>query len=594
MNRSTAVTRIVWSTGCVLLAIVSGWLSVRGRSHPPPVPAATVTEVRIPPSWKLGGTWDAPAGSFQPGAFQFPEIMGTGCALFDFDRDGDLDLYLLRGAHSKSAVDPMTGSGRNRLLRQVQPNQFEDVSAGSGLDVADLAMGVAVGDVNNDGWPDVFLSNYGADRLLVNQRDGTFRDVSTVAGIEDLNWGTSACFVDYDRDGWLDLCVVNYLDYDPGHPCLDAEGALDYCNPRLFAGVAARLYHNVSKAGSPSAAVVQPKFQDVSWDSGIGRIKGPGLGVVSGDFNGDRWPDLFVANDGAANFLWINQQDGTFVEEAIPRSAAYDNQGRPQANMGIAVGDSDGDGDADLLVTHLRGENNALYQNDPQIGFTEQSARAGLALPSFGFTGFGTAFLDLELDGDLDLAVVNGAVRRPHLGTFSATNLKSPSAFWQLYAERNQFFVNGGRGDFRELTSKRQPFCEVLNVARGLATGDVDNDGDIDLLVSEASGTCRLFLNEAPRAGHWLLIRAIEPAACGRDADGAQITVVCGERTWTGWVNAAGSYLSASDSRVHFGLGDSTTLTAIKVVWPNGEEEVFPGGGVDRQIELSHGKGTKP
>lgn len=552
---------------------------------------------RLPPVWEPGLVWDSPTfGEPAAKTFFFPEIMGSGCALFDFDRDGDIDVYLIQGAGARPAGDLSAAPSRNRLLRQTASRQFEDVSAGSGLDVADVGMGVAIGDVNNDGWPDVFLANYGADRLLLNRRNGTFQDITADVGMEDLNWGASACLVDYDRDGWLDLCVTNYLDYDPGHRCADAEGELDYCNPKLFAGAATRLYHNVSGVGGVAGQPAErPKFQDVSWDSGIGRIKGPGLGVVSGDFNGDAWPDLYVANDGAANHLWINQRDGTFAEEAISRSAAYDNQGRPQASMGIAVGDSDRDGDADLLVTHLRGENNALYLNDPQIGFDEQSARAGLALPSFPFTGFGTAFVDLELDGDLDLVVANGAVRRPRLGTYSPANPLTASQFWQLYVERNQVFINGGTGNYQELAAESQPFCQAAGVFRGLATGDVDNDGDVDLLVMEANGTGRLFWNEALRQGHWLLVSAIEPKLGKRYAYGAQVTVMAGEKqSWTAWVNAAGSYLSASDPRIHFGLGNTSTVTGIKVIWPNGDVEKFPGGAVDRQIELSHGTGMKP
>jgi hypothetical protein len=599
----TRTTRRVWLlVGFLCLLIVVGCIVILMQPIPRAAEIRPQREVRalpvtLPAIWHVAETWKSSGRGkeFSPGTFFFPEIMGAGCALFDFDRDGKLDVYLIQGAGSRPRGGSTIPPPRNRLLRQVSAGKFEDVSAGSGLDVADVGMGIAVGDINNDGWPDVFLANYGADRLLLNQRNGKFLDISAAAGIEDLNWGASACFVDYDRDGWLDLCVANYLDYDPGHPCPDAEGALDYCNPKLFHGVAARLYRNISGMGIPGGDPVdRPRFQDVSWDSGIGQLKGPGLGVVSGDFNGDRWPDLVVANDGAANHLWLNQRNGTFIEEAVPRSAAYDNQGRAQANMGIALGDPDGDGDADLFVTHLRGENNALYLNDPHIGFAEESARSGLALPSIPFTGFGTAFLDLDLDGDLDVAVVNGAVRRPRLGTFSKNKLNSALEYWPLYAERNQVFLNGGRRSFQELAADSQPFCQDLTVARGLAMGDIDNDGDIDLLVSEANGTSRLFLNQAPRKGHWLLIQAVEPTMGGRDAYGAQITISCGQKTWTSWVNAAGSYLSSSDPRVHFGLGDATEVTTITVVWPNGDEEVFPGGPVDRQVKLSHGAGAKP
>lgn len=578
--------------GFACLLILAGWLVFALRNRPGlPQSNSTVTNLPAATTWRLAETWDVPSASFQPGRFLFPEIMGAGCALFDYDGDGDLDIYLLSGAGSTTSAEPSTRPAGNRLLRQVSPGKFEDVSRGSGLDVSDIGMGVAIGDVNNDGRPDLFLSNFGRDRLFLNSPDGKFVDVTEQAGIADLNWGASACFVDYDRDGWLDLCVVNYLDYDAAHPCSDAEGVLDYCNPKLFTGVSARLYRNFSGSGVQAGlSAEQPKFQDVSWESGIGQVKGPGLGVVSGDFNGDRWPDLFVANDGAANHLWINQRNGTFVEEGILRGGAYDNQGRPQAGMGIALGDPDRDGDADLLVTHLRGENNAYYLNNPQIGFTEESSVSGLAAAGIPFTGFGTAFLDFELDGDLDLAVVNGDVRRPTLGTYNKAKSTSAEAFWHLYAQRNQLFVNDGHQKYSEAAA----FSDEPNVGRGLATGDVDNDGDIDLLVSSANGSCRLYLNETARQGHWLLVRAIEPTLGGRDAYGAQIEVTAGRQKWTGWVNVAGSYLTSSDPRVHIGLGQNSRIDSVDVIWPNGDEEHFAGGLVDRQVTLSHGAGIKP
>lgn len=557
-------------------------------AHPRAVPPA-LPEVS---TWKTAYRWDFPNARFQPGDYHFAEIMGAGCALFDYDNDGDLDVYLICGAGAKSAFNEVTAGEQNILLRQVSPGVFEDASAGSGLDVADVGMGVAIGDVNNDGWPDVFLANFGADRLLLNDQHGKFVDITAEAGIADLNWGTSACFVDYDRDGWLDLCVVNYLDYDPGQRCADAERVPDYCNPKLFTGVAPRLYRNVSGTGiGQGQPVTHPKFQDVSFESGIGQLKGAGLGVVSGDFNGDRWPDILIANDGAANILWINQKNGTFSEEGLLRSIAYDNQGRPQANMGIAVADPDQDGDPDAFITHLRGENNSLYINDPRLGFTEESSAKGLAAAGIPFTGFGTAFFDFELDGDLDLAIVNGDVRRPQLGMSDKSKRKQnprPDSFWDQYAQRNQLFVNDGT----EMFAEEEMFHE-RNVGRGLAMGDVDGDGDVDMLVSTADGISRLYLNETPRQGHWLLVKAVEPDLGGRDAYGAEIRVTAGKQSWTGWVNAGGSYLSSSDPRVHFGLGNVSSINSIRIIWPNGEEEQFPGGKVDQRITLSHGKGVK-
>lgn len=561
------------------------------------------------------------------GRYFFPQIMGSGCAFLDFDRDGDLDIFLIDGALEGSGISPPTTprpatSGHapgNRLYRQEGDGRFLDVTRQSGLGVAGVGMGVAVGDVNNDGFPDLYVTNYGPDRLFLNQRDGTFVDITESAGIDNLLWGASCCFMDYDRDGWLDLFVTNYVDYHSSHRCIEANGKEDYCNPKVFSGTADKLYHNESRQFLPatpngSAAETgamgdrsQPphkvRFRDVSLESRIALSRGPGLGVVTADFNGDRWPDLYVANDGAANFLWLNGQDGTFREQAIMRGAAYDVQGRPQAGMGIALGDVDGDGRPDLLVTHLAGETNALYHGLAD-GFEERSSSAGLAAPSFPMTGFGAVFADFDHDGDLDLAVVNGRVKRraessrngsqPHKNTSVDELDRSAAEFWQRYAEHNQLFLNDGTGRFLELAATGEPFSMEAAVWRGLACGDVDNDGDIDLLATSTGGRARLFRNDSIQTGHWLQMRVTEPRFGGRDAYGAVVTVRGGGNSWVRFVNPAFSYLSSSDPRVHFGLGAIDRFESIEVIWPDGSPETFPGGPADRMIELRRGAGQPP
>jgi hypothetical protein len=315
-----------------------------------------------------------------------PYIAGAGAALFDFDNDGRLDVYVVQSGGPESAAC-------NQLFHQRPDGTFEDVSAGSGLDVNGFGMGVAVGDVNNDGLPDLVLTEYGRIRLFLNQGGGKFRDATAEAGLENPYWGTSVCFVDYDRDGWLDLVVVNYLDYDDHKPCFQPTGAHDFCGPHAFRGTVARLFRNVSR-GKPAV-----RFEDVTVKSGLGQRPGPGLGVVAMDFNGDHWPDLLIANDGEANHLWINQQDGTFKEEALARGIAYNVLGQAQANMGIAVGDVDGDGLTDVLITHLPEEMPVLWKQGPGGYFKDHTAAVGLGSAKWRGTGFGTALADFNHDG---------------------------------------------------------------------------------------------------------------------------------------------------------------------------------------------------
>jgi hypothetical protein len=503
------------------------------------------------------------------GSYFMPQVMGSGAALFDFDGDGRLDILLLQGGGPKGA--------KNRLFHQERDGHFKDVSEGSGLDVSGYNLGVAVGDVNNDGLPDVVITQYRGVRLFLNEGKGKFREVTKEAGIDSPLWGTSAAFLDYDRDGWLDLVVVNYVEYDPSWRCAGAGGTPDFCHPNQFPGTITKLFHNKGKG----------KFEDVTLASGLGAVPGPGLGVVCADFDGDGWPDILVANDGKPNRLWINRHDGTFADEATPRGLAYDGVGKALANMGVALADVDGNGMTDVFITHLTEESPTLWVQEPRGMFRDRTAAIGLASPRWRGTGFGTVLADFDHDGAVDLAAVNGRVAR---GSSGGGEVLGP--FWSRYAERNHLFVNEG-GRFRDLSPTQEVFCGTPGVYRGLACGDVDGDGAVDLLVTAVGGRARLYRNVAPKRGHWLLVRAVDPAL-HRDAYGAEVVVRAGSRRWVGLVNPGQSYLCSHDPCVHFGLGEVERVDAIEVRWPDGKQEIFEGRATDQVIELRRGAGRSP
>jgi hypothetical protein len=507
------------------------------------------------------------------GTYFLPQIVGSGAALIDFDGDGLFDLYLLTNGGPNSL-------STNRLFKQLPGGHFQDVSKGSGLDIAGHNMGVAVGDIDNDGRPDLLVTQYGGLKLFHNNGDGVFADISKQAGLESLLWGTSAAFFDYDRDGWLDLVVANYVDYDPSRPCSSKRGQRDYCNPNVFDGSVTKLFRNRGRGTDGTV-----RFEDVTAASGLARVAGPGLGVVCADFDGDSWPDIFVANDGKPNHLWINQKNGTFTEEAMLRGVAYNNMGQAQAGMGIALGDVDDDGLFDIFVTHLTDETNTLWRQGPRGMFRDQTLFAGLAETPVRGTGFGALLADFDCDGLLDLAVVNGRVAGGQ-----SVNESVLGPYWCRFAERNRLWSGEGKGRFRDRSASDRAFCGGGAVSRALVCGDLDNDGGLDLLATTVAGPARLFRNVAPRRGHWLSVRALDPAL-RRDAYGAVVTVRAGARRWVRWLNPGHSYLCSNDPRAHFGLGAVERVDAIDIDWPDGRRETFEERPADKAIVLSKGQG---
>jgi hypothetical protein len=517
------------------------------------------------------------------GQYYMAEQMGAGVALFDYDNDGDLDVFLVQGGPAFAAAaagkPAVRTAAASRLFRNdlsvaadgTRTLKFTDVTERAGLALRIYGMGAAVGDYDNDGNLDLFVTGFGGTALLHNNGDGTFTDVTGPAGVGDPLWSTSAAFVDYDRDGYVDLFVARYLDFSlaSNKVCRDSVGARDYCSPRAYAPIPARLFHNNRHGG----------FEDVTASAGVSKAFGAGLGVATGDYNGDGWPDVYVANDATPNQLWINRRDGTFADEGLISGTALNASGNPEGSMGIASGDFDGDGDEDLFVTNIIGETFALYVNDGKGNFEDGRVRAGLAAATAASTGFGTDWFDYDNDGLLDLFIANGAVNV----------VEAQRGRPRPFAMKNQLFRNTGGGRFAEMTAAAGPAFARAGIGRGAAFGDLDNDGDQDVVVTSNGGAVALLLNQSVENGggnHWLDVALRQPAG-NRFAFAARVGVErAGQPTLWRRVRTDGSYLSASDARVHFGLGASPLIGAVLIEWPDGEVERRTGIEADRQITL--------
>ena len=588
-----------WSTCAVWLAalLVAGSVSgcrAEPESPPPPGPDPETATAGTPgPEAPLFVERAAAVGldfihvNGGTGRFYQPEIMGPGVALFDYDNDGDLDVYLVQGRMldpgGQAPLTSESASHGGRLYRNdlsvdgdgAAVLRFTDVTEPSGIDARAYGMGVAAGDFTNDGCIDLYLTHFGPNQLFHNDCDGTFTDVSRTSGTADPAWSVPAAFLDFDRDGWLDLFVGNYLMYslDRHITCEGESGHLDYCAPERHRPEPDRLYRNRGNG----------TFADVAVDAGLAGAFGPALGVATADYNADGWIDIFVANDQQENQLWLNQQNATFEDAALLAGAALGASGERKADMGVDAGDFDNDGDEDLFMTDLTTQGSTLYVNDGAGQFEDQSARSGIRLASLPYTGFGAAWLDYDNDGRLDLLAVNGFVTQ-NLDALAPDN---PFPLQQ----RNQLFHNAGDAQFVDVTDRAGAAFELSEVSRGAAFGDVDNDGDTDVIVANDAGPVRLLLNEVGNRLSWIGLRLVGTDGA-RDMLGARVVVTRGDGS-TVWrrVRADGSYASANDPRVLVGLGNSAEVSRVQVTWPSGRFEEWTDVSIDQYTTLVESSG---
>jgi hypothetical protein len=523
------------------------------------------------------------------GQYYFPEMLSPGVALFDYDNDGDLDAYFVQGemlgkgkTPAQASVAPPAGPLTGRLFRHdltasadgTRTSHFVDVTEGSGIDARGYGMGVAAADYDNDGCIDLFLTFFGKTMLFKNTCQGTFADVTRQSGTSGTGWSVSAAFLDYDRDGWLDLYVGHYVDYDIEHDrqCTGLTGRRDYCTPAVYTSQADHLYRNLRNG----------TFADVSAQALLGGTFGPALGVSTADFNGDGWIDIYVTNDTKPNLLWINQRNGTFRETGLLAGAALTAEGKAEASMGVDAGDYDNDGDEDLFMTELPAQGSNLFVNNGKGVFDDVSARSGLTALTLGYSGFGGGWFDFDNDGWLDLVQVNGSIEA----------IEGQSGGFP-YAERKLLLRNTGDGRFENVTGSAGGAFGALEVSRGLAFGDIDNDGDTDLLVSNLNGRPRLFFNDRRAGHHWACLRLVGERV-PRVMLGARVEIVRKNApSIFRRVRADGSYGSSNDPRILVGLGPSPDAPDLRVTWPDGRLERFGAVPVDTCTTVRQGSGRR-
>ena len=559
LRRSAAAAVLpLWLAGC-------GGAEREGeRSEPAGSPAAAAEPLFEEVTGEAGIDFVHDSGV--DGSYFVPEHLGSGAALFDADGDGDLDLYLIdSGGHRGEP-----GEARpNRFFRQDGAGRFVDRTGPSGLGDLGYGMGIALGDVDGDRDLDLYLTHYGPDVLYENRGDGTFRDVTAAAGLGLDGWSTAACFFDADGDLDLDLYVVTYFEHEEKR-CTDAAGRREYCGPTAFPGVPDALYRNRGDG----------TFEDVSAETGIAAVRNKGLGVACSDLDGDGRAEVYVANDGELNQLWVRGDDGRFEDRALLAGAAVNLAGAPEASMGVAAGDVDGDLDLDVFLTHLDRETNTLYRNLGAGAFEDASGPSGLGAPSTPYTGFGTTFLDADLDGDLDVLVANGRVRRgPRLAPARAG--EALSDYWRDYAEPNLYLENLGDGRFRDAPAVAGELASRVEVGRAVVAGDVDLDGDLDVVLTHCNGPARLFRNRAEGRARWLAV-AVRDAA-GRPALAARIVAEADGRRQLRVLSTVDGYLTAVEPAAHFGLGAAAGPLRLRVTWSDGQSAIYEGLAPDRR-----------
>jgi len=506
------------------------------------------------------------------------ETTGTGVALFDYDGDGFLDVFLVNGTTLEGF--PKGKEPINHLFRSRGNGTFEDVTARAGVGASGWGQGACTGDYDNDGHEDLYVTYYGQNRLYHNRGDGTFEDVTARAGLLDkrTRWGTGCAFLDYDRDGRLDLLAANYIDLDLARAPTPDSGLCRYkgvkvaCGPPGLTGGKNVLFHNRGDG----------TFEDVSDKSGITKASGTyGLGVSTLDFDDDGWVDAYVANDSNPSALYRNNHDGTFTDVAVTSGCAYSQDGKPQAGMGVAIGDYDHNGTMDIFKTNFAGDTSTLYANSGQGFCDDRTFAAGIGVNT-RWLGWATAFVDLGNDGWLDLFLANGHVYP------EVAQLKTEAA----YAQRKVVYINRGNGRFEDVTEQLGAPATTPRAARGAAFGDVDNDGDVDIVISNVNAPPDLFRTDTEAGRHWLLVK-LTGTTSNRSAIGARVGCTAGGMTQWEEVRGGGSYISQNDLRVHFGLGETTKVDRLWVRWPSGLEEEWRELAADQILPLREGSGRK-
>ena len=504
------------------------------------------------------------------------ETMGTGNAWLDYDQDGLLDLYFVQSA-ATDIYKPATPL-KSVLYHNNGDGTFTDVTDKAGVGgEGHYGQGVAVGDFDNDGFPDLFVTGYGSAILYHNNGNGTFTDVTAKSGTADTGgWSTSAGWFDYDKDGWLDLVVTNYIEWNPKNNLWCGErkpGYRSYCNPGNYKGQKTKLYHN-NHDGT---------FTDVSDKSGVGLPESKGMGVVLADFNNDGWPDIAIANDTWPNFLFLNNHDGTFKDVSLISGLAASEDGRYEAGMGIDAADVDGDGLLDIYITHLDFELNRLYINMGEGSFNDNTYASGIGNKAILLSGIAAKFIDYDNDGWPDILQLNGAMLSNIHLYHSEVEYKEPLLM----------FRNLGKGHFDKVSDSLGPDFMRPVAGRGLATGDFDNDGDIDIAINNRGESPELLRNDGGNVNHWLEIQLIGTKS-NRDGTGAVLNLTSEGFTHTQQAQGGASYLSASDQRIHYGLGKRTKIESLTITWPSGQVDKLTNLPIDQIVAIKEGAGIVP